>query len=178
MLDPFYIANRENPQNGFFHLLDIAPTHFLETEYYSLYFKEYVFVDEAQFNLKLDSDSTLCLSMGSKERFTHEQIAIFDLIKPWVLALMGQRMNLELSIDKGSEKHAWEDIVSEVESQLTAREVDVLKLALGGFSNNEIAGKLSVSAETVKVHRKNFYSKLSIKSQGELFAFFSQRILK
>ena len=31
LLDPFYIANRENPQSGFFHLLDIAPEYFRET---------------------------------------------------------------------------------------------------------------------------------------------------
>ena len=39
LLDPFYIADRENPQSGFFHLLDIAPEHFRETEYYQQYLR-------------------------------------------------------------------------------------------------------------------------------------------
>jgi DNA-binding CsgD family transcriptional regulator len=57
-------------------------------------------------------------------------------------------------------------------TQITAREKDVLKLLLSGFSNKEIAGKLNLSAETIKVHRRNLYNKLNIKSQSELFARF------
>lgn len=45
-------------------------------------------------------------------------------------------------------------------------------MLLSGFSNKEIAGKLSLSTETVKVHRRNIYTKLNIKSQSELFARF------
>ncbi|RML92506.1 helix-turn-helix domain-containing protein [Pseudomonas savastanoi] len=174
MLDPFYIANRENPQSGFFHLLDIAPTHFSETEYYHLYFEQFVSVDEVQYNVQLDSEKSLCLSMGSQSRFTQEHIAIFDLIKPWVLALMKQRIASDNREVKSSRPHQWQDKIVELAPQLTGREIEVLKLALSGFSNSEIAGKLSVSPETVKVHRRNFYGKLNIKSQSELFAFFLQ----
>ncbi|GFZ74446.1 helix-turn-helix transcriptional regulator [Pseudomonas amygdali pv. eriobotryae] len=174
MLDPFYIANRENQQSGFFHLLDIAPTHFLETEYYHLYFEQFVSVDEVQYNIQLDSEKTLCLSMGSKSRFTQDHIAIFDLIKPWVLALMKQRIAFDTEEKESSRPQQWQDKIIELAPQLTSREIEVLKLALSGFSNSEIAGKLSVSPETVKVHRRNFYSKLNIKSQSELFAYFFQ----
>lgn len=59
-----------------------------------------------------------------------------------------------------------------METHITTREKDVLKLLLSGFSNKEIAGKLSLSTETIKVHRRNIYSKLNIKSQSELFARF------
>lgn len=174
MLDPFYIANQENPQSGFFHLLDIAPTHFLETEYYHLYFEKFVSVDEVQYNIQLDNERTLCISMGSKSRFTQEHIAIFDLIKPWVLALMKQRIISDTQKENISRPQQWQDKILELAPQLTGREIEVLKLALSGFSNSEIAGKLSVSPETVKVHRRNFYAKLNIKSQSELFAYFFQ----
>lgn len=173
LLDPFYIANRENPQTGFFHLLDIAPEHFLTTEYYHQYFAQYITVDEAQYNVQLDADRTLCISLGSNVRFTQQQITILDIIKPWVTALMHQRMSFESEVEKNlSEPPAWSETIIQLGSQITAREKDVLKLLLSGFSNKEIAGKLSLSAETIKVHRRNIYNKLNIKSQSELFSRF------
>ncbi|MBD9564425.1 helix-turn-helix transcriptional regulator [Pseudomonas sp. PDM09] len=173
MLDPFYIANRENPQSGFFHMLDIAPEHFLETEYYHQYFAQYISVDEAQYNVQLDADRTLCISFGSNARFNQEQITILDIIKPWVIALMHQRMCFETDIEKDlPEPTLWPETILRLGTQITTREKDVLKLLLSGFSNKEIAGKLSLSAETIKVHRRNIYAKLNIKSQPELFARF------
>ncbi|MDH1629870.1 helix-turn-helix transcriptional regulator [Pseudomonas mosselii] len=173
LLDPFYIANRENPQSGFFHLLDIAPEYFLETEYYHQYFAHYISADEAQYNVQLDADRTLCISIGSKARFSQEQITILDLIKPWVTALMHQRMAFEVDVEKDlSETPPWQETLTQLGAQITTRESDVLRLLLSGFSNKEIAGKLSLSAETVKVHRRNIYAKLNIKSQSELFARF------
>ncbi|KUG40604.1 helix-turn-helix transcriptional regulator [Pseudomonas savastanoi pv. fraxini] len=107
-------------------------------------------------------------------RFTQDNIATFDLIKPWVLALMKQQIASEIGESKNSRPHQWQDRIVALAPKLTGREIEVLKLALSGFSNSEIAGKLSVSPETVKVHRRNLYSKLNIKSQSELFAYFFQ----
>lgn len=173
LLDPFYIANRENPQSGFFHLSDIAPEHFLTTEYYHQYFAQYITADEVQYNVQLDADRTLCMSFGSNVRFSPEQITTLEIIKPWVMALMHQRMSYENDLDKNlSEPPPWSEAISQLGTQITTREKDVLKLLLSGFSNKEIAGKLSLSTETIKVHRRNIYNKLNIKSQSELFARF------
>ncbi|WP_205192310.1 response regulator transcription factor, partial [Burkholderia sp. LMG 13014] len=49
---------------------------------------------------------------------------------------------------------------------------DVIRLILSGRSNKEVANKLAISAETVKVHRRNIYGKLAINSQSELFSLF------
>jgi DNA-binding NarL/FixJ family response regulator len=46
------------------------------------------------------------------------------------------------------------------ETQLTRREIQVLKLVAAGNSNKSLAEKLSVSEETAKVHVKNILSKL------------------
>lgn len=173
LLDPFYIANRENPQSGFFHLSDIAPEHFLTTEYYHQYFAPYVSVDEVQYNVQLDANRTLCISFGSNVRFSPEQITTLEIIKPWVMALMHQRMCFETDLEKNlSEPPPWSEAIVQLGTQITAREKDVLKLLLSGFSNKEIAGKLSLSTETIKVHRRNIYNKLNIKSQSELFSRF------
>ena len=50
--------------------------------------------------------------------------------------------------------------VTEIDSQLTAREQDVLKLVASGMSNAEIGGDLNVSENTVKTHVKNVLGKL------------------
>jgi len=48
---------------------------------------------------------------------------------------------------------------------LTEREIDVLKLISEGFNNDEIAGKMYISKNTVKSHIKNIYIKLDVKNR-------------
>lgn len=58
------------------------------------------------------------------------------------------------------------------DASLSARELEISRLMLSGFSSKGIAQRLGISAETVKVHRKHVYSKLGINSQHELFSLF------
>ncbi|MDD7569218.1 MAG: two-component system response regulator NarL [[Actinobacillus] rossii] len=48
---------------------------------------------------------------------------------------------------------------------LTDREMDVLQLIATGLSNKQIAGKLFISEETVKVHIRNLLRKLNVHSR-------------
>ena len=66
-----------------------------------------------------------------------------------------------------------EKVAEQMGTPLTARELEVGRLMLS-CSSKEIARKLAISAETVKVHRKHMYGKLGIKSQSELFGLFLQ----
>lgn len=178
LLDPFYIANRERPATGFFRLADVAPERFKDTEYYTLYFTHYVEQDEVQYNVQLDEARTLCLSLGSRQRFMPEQVSLLEMIRPWVVGLMRQRMFFEGAMVENSPRQAprWQDNLEEAMERLgtplTARELDVIRLILSGCSNKEVAGKLAISAETVKVHRRHIYAKLNIKSPQELFSLF------
>ena len=51
------------------------------------------------------------------------------------------------------------------DANLTARENEVLSLLAKGMSREEIATKLFVSPETVKMHIKNIYKKLKAKNK-------------
>jgi DNA-binding CsgD family transcriptional regulator len=56
-------------------------------------------------------------------------------------------------------------------SELTAREKDVLELVALGHTNKEIADKLYISTHTVISHRKNITDKLGIKSISGLTVY-------
>ena len=57
--------------------------------------------------------------------------------------------------------------VSQDESELTAREMDVLNLATTGAMDKEIAEQLSLSVYTVKTHMRNILAKLHVRSRQE-----------
>lgn len=59
---------------------------------------------------------------------------------------------------KGSEQHG----------ELSAREIEVLRLIAKGKINKEIADELCISINTVITHRKNLSSKLGVKSASGL----------
>ncbi|HEY5771075.1 MAG TPA: helix-turn-helix transcriptional regulator [Chitinophagaceae bacterium] len=52
-----------------------------------------------------------------------------------------------------------------IDAGLTARENEVLLLLAKGMNREEIAAKLFISPETVKMHIKNIYKKLKAKNK-------------
>lgn len=54
--------------------------------------------------------------------------------------------------------------------QLSAREIDVLKLLMAGMLNKQIADALSISMRTVEVHRARILSKMRARNAVELAA--------
>jgi len=54
------------------------------------------------------------------------------------------------------------------ESNLTAREKNILQSLIKGLSYKEIAGAAFLSIETINSHVKNIYRKLNVHSRGEL----------
>ncbi len=54
-----------------------------------------------------------------------------------------------------------------VKTNLTKREIEVLKLMAKGFSNNEIAGILSISPHTAKSHVVHIFTKLGVRDRTQ-----------
>lgn len=51
------------------------------------------------------------------------------------------------------------------EKDITARESEVLKLVVEGYSNKEIAKKLFITHHTVKAHLSQVYKKLGVSNR-------------
>jgi DNA-binding CsgD family transcriptional regulator len=178
LLDPFYIACMDDPRAGLLRLDDVAPDHFEVEDYYQRYFKLNIVMDEMQFNLPLRNGGVLILSLGSRNRFSLDDIALLDAISPWVLALIRQRSMAnelrQVEPESISEGHEPASNMTKGATSLSGRELEIVQLLLSGFSSKEIAQKFKISPETVKGHRKHIYLKLGVKSHAELFAIYLQ----
>lgn len=60
------------------------------------------------------------------------------------------------------------------ENTLTHREIEVLRLIARGYTNNQIASSLCLSARTVEGHRANLMAKLNLHSRVELVEYAEQ----
>ncbi len=64
-----------------------------------------------------------------------------------------------------------EEAAQKVESQLTPRELQVLRLVVAGHSNATIADKLGVGEGTVKTHLHTIYDKLQVRGRVQLMLY-------
>ena len=173
LLDPFYQAACAGISDGLHSLDSVAPDQFQQSEYYVSYFRTVVGGDELQFMINVDG-AVLGLSLGRATRFTSEEHGRLLCVRDWVLAAMGR--HLQLVPPEGPTAVAGDlaTLLDRFDARLTVREVETARLILQGFSSKAIAQQLSISPETVKVHRRNLYHKLNVSGHGELFALVLQ----
>jgi LuxR family maltose regulon positive regulatory protein len=69
-----------------------------------------------------------------------------------------------------SEAKGWPARHSELVEPLSEREVEVLEHIAIGLSNREIAERLYLSLNTIKVHTRNLYGKLGVNSRTQAVA--------
>lgn len=55
-------------------------------------------------------------------------------------------------------------------SQLTSREMEILKLVVDGMGNKLIARRLGIAVGTVKSHMKSIFDKLDVESRTQAIA--------
>ena len=63
------------------------------------------------------------------------------------------------------------ELNSKLNTPLTEREFDALRLSIEGKTNAEISEKLFISVSTVKFHLRNTYSKMGVGNRKEAFQY-------
>ena len=177
LLDPCYRAITDNQANGFYRLRDIAPKGFASSEYYRNYYRYTGLTDEFGYILAINETTSINISLGrtqAPQSINSREIRILESVATTITELYRQHWNQQSNNSESSTLH--NQLESALDnfgcSMLTDRETQVVQLFLHGHSTRSIAERLGISPETVKLHRKNSYSKLDVRSQAELFYLF------
>jgi DNA-binding CsgD family transcriptional regulator len=181
LLDPFFHAARGGIAPGLYRMRELAPDRFYQSEYYRSYYVQTGLAEEIGFFLSPAPGIMVTMSLmrvAGTAAFSEREMARLRLVAPVVIALaernwrgLAERFAVEPA------GPATEDPLREVfakigRNRLTQRESEVVALVLRGHSSEAIGAALGISPGTVKIHRKNIYSKLGIGSQAELFSLF------
>jgi len=119
----------------------------------------------------------------SRERssgdFKDEDLLFIRLLYPhllnrlrWNHALVESQSALPASAGPAGEA---EPRLRVINTQLTDRQLQIARLAMAGDSNEEIALRLGLSPNTVKMHLKHVFSKLGLKRRSQLSAMYLAR---
>jgi DNA-binding CsgD family transcriptional regulator len=183
LLDPYYQAAATHRKFGFFQLSDLTPEGFLDSEYYKTFYHHTDYVDECGYLVATTGDDFVNISLArasDSAPFGKKHLQLLEEITPLVSQLCQQHWN-----QPTNPGHATQNLRGQLNaalqafgsSLLTDRETQVINLVLHGHSTRTLADKLSISTETVKLHRKHAYAKLGIGSQAELFYLFLDSLM-
>ena len=177
LLDPFYDLHLRGVPAGVYRLREVAPDAFQRSRYFIEYYDHTTLIDELAFIAYPVSGLSLHICLGrdrsSGQTFTARQIEACQNLAPIVIA-MAERHWSGLETRPGPS----DDVVSllvramfDIHAiRLSRRQAEVALLILKGHSSVSAALRLGVSAQTVKVFRKQLYRRCHISSQAELFA--------
>jgi DNA-binding CsgD family transcriptional regulator len=184
MLDPFFLASKSEIGSGLYRLKDLAPDRFYQSEYFRSYYVQTGLSEEIGYFIALPESVKAVVSLMRADptpAFNAREFQRLQAVEPIVRtaaernwpdlsrrfsdgANSGKQGNLQQHID-----YAFRNFGRSV---LTPRERDVVEFVLKGYSSEAIGKILEITTGTVRIHRKNIYSKLGINSQGALFSQF------
>jgi DNA-binding CsgD family transcriptional regulator len=182
LLDPYYMAATRDRKFGVFRLRDLSPSGFKDSEYYKTWYRSCGYQDECGYLLPIGEEGFVNIALGKTEpraSFTKRERTVLEDIYPTIETLCRQHWELPESSPAAVNLRAQLHKALEAfgSSLLTERETQVINLVLHGHSTRTVAEKLSISMETVKLHRKHAYAKLEVSSQAELFYLFLDSLM-
>jgi len=187
LLDPFYLACKNRVEPGLYRIRDLAPDRFFQGEYYRSYYARTGLAEEIGFFIEMPGDAIVVVSlMRAQKAFSVKEFRLLKQFWPIVRAAC-QSNWADLSALFGSERFSAEEsslhksveltFLNFGDGLLTPRERQVVEFTLKGHSAEAVGRILEISPGTVRIHRRNVYSKLRIRSQGELFSKFIENLV-
>lgn len=185
VLDPYYQAASRDGRFGVFRLRDLAPRGFRDSEYYKAWYRNCGYQDECGYLLPNGANGFINIALGrtgDNSRFTRQQFKALVAVRPVIEVLCQQHWQLRPAAARPEDNVNLREQLNTALNQfgsslLTEREAQVINLVLHGHSTKTLAEKLSISVETVKLHRKHAYAKLEVGSQAELFYLFLDSLM-
>jgi DNA-binding CsgD family transcriptional regulator len=180
LLSPLYIESHAG-RRGYFHISNIAPEGFTDSEFYELYYNNNDSIDQVAYLMESDAGTPIVLSLertSALPPFSSSEKSALGALYDLVAELVRQQHWGEAPAATRLDMHAHMQNVMAMfgSSTLTPRERDVVRLILRGYPSKSVARELKISTQTEQVHRKNIYQKLGISSHSELFTLFFDAI--
>ncbi|WP_413870208.1 response regulator transcription factor [Albidovulum sp.] len=187
LLDPFCLAATRPVAPALYRMRDLAPDRFYQGEYFRSYYIQTGLAEEIGFFVDTGRGTMVVVSlMRAKKPFSSRDFAALAQAAPVVEAAVARHWRtLAETFDRpaGAEEEGSRGEIARSFQRfgaglLTEREREVAEYTLKGHSAEALGRVLGISPGTVRIHRRNIYAKLGIRSQGELFARFIETLVR
>jgi DNA-binding CsgD family transcriptional regulator len=182
LLSPYYngLIVKSAP-DGFYHLNDVEPDEFRDSEYHKAYYGKKGVADEGMFLIRVAHRTAIVLMVERVKKaraFSTTEIISLRAISHLIAEVVKTHFRLTgVPLASHESRNELLQTVKLFGSEfLTSRERDVAMLILRGHSSKSAARELGISPETERVHRRRLYSRLSISSHSELFWLFFKSV--
>jgi len=188
LLDPYYNATTIPIDSGLYRLSDLAPDRFYQGEYFRSYYIQTGLAEEVAYFINLPEGAIVIVSlMRTKKVFSaremrelgkYQPVALSSCQKHWSDLAMNFRDPKDKALVEDRERSLEIALQEFGKGLITPREREVVEFTLKGHSAAAVGEILGISPGTVRIHRRNIYTKLRIRSQGELFSGFIDTMLE
>ncbi len=177
LLDPYHDLHVMRVAAGAYRLRDVAPDAFHRSRYFMDYYQQTTLIDEISFIAYPQQNLSLNICLGrdasSGHIFTARELEVCQRLSPIVIAMAEAHWSALAATGTPAGDVAAQLVRAAQDShgiRLSPRQAEVALLILRGHSTPSIGLRLGLSAQTVKVFRRQLYAKCAISSQAELFA--------
>jgi DNA-binding CsgD family transcriptional regulator len=178
-VDPIYRLCRNERGQGVKDVTEISTAEELAGDYFKIFLRLTGMADDLAILFPVEDRASIGLVFERRTRFLRNEIAEMRALFPLMDSL--HRLHQTLSRPTGRTRRKdpglppidyRKAVDAYLRAELTPRERDIVGLVLLGYPTAKIAGRLKLSVNTIKNHKKRMYNKLDITTERELFLGF------